>query len=430
MSATAKPTVMVVGSGFAGFHAARALERVLPPDAADLVLVGPHDHLVYSPLLPNVAAGVTEPRHVTAALHQVLDRFRYEPGLVETLDTSARTVTVRGPDGAVRTLPWSRLVLAPGSVTRMLDIPGLAEHALGVKSLPDATRLRDHVVRQLDLADATDDPQERRARCTVVVVGAGYAGTETAAQLARFSRRALREYPRLRRLTVRIVLVDLAERVLPELGNGLGRRALRSLRRAGVEVRLGTTVTEVTEDAVRLSGGSVLAAHTLVWSAGVAPNPVVGRLGLPSRAGRIAVGADLRVEGEPDVFAVGDAAAVPDLTRPGRIVPQTGQHAQREGVAVARNVAASLGYGQARPFAHRDLGLVVDLGPFDAVGRPLGVPVWGLVGAVVTRGYHLLAFPTAAGRVRLAVDWLLDLALRPQLTRVGHLPDRDAERTG
>jgi NADH dehydrogenase len=312
----------------------------------------------------------------------------------------------------------------------MLDIPGLAEHALGVKSLPDATRLRDHVVRQRDLADATDDPQERRARCTVVVVGAGYAGTETAAQLARFSRRALREYPRLRRLTVRIVLVDLAERVLPELGNGLGRQALRSLRRAGVEVRLGTTVTEVTEDAVRLSGGSVLAAHTLVWSAGVAPNPVVGRLGLPSRAGRIAVGADLRVEGEPDVFAVGDAAAVPDLTRPGRIVPQTGQHAQREGVAVARNVAASLGYGQPRPFAHRDLGLVVDLGPFDAVGRPLGVPVWGLVGAVVTRGYHLLAFPTAAGRVRLAVDWLLDLALRPQLTRVGHLPDRDAERTG
>jgi NADH dehydrogenase len=428
MSSIGTPTVMVVGSGFAGFHAARALERALPAGAADLVLVGPHDHLVYSPLLPNVAAGVTEPRHVTVSLHEALDRTRYEPGRVEAVDRAARTVTVRGVDGVVRTLGWSRLVLAPGAVTRMPDVPGLAEHALGVKTLADATRLRDHVVRQLDLADAADDPAERRARTTFVVVGAGYAGSETAAQLARFCRRALRDYRRLRGGRASWLLVDVADHVLPELGRRLGERALRSLSRAGVEVRLATTVTAVSQGELTLSDGSVVAAHTLVWAAGVAPNPVVEQLGLPTRAGRIAVDAHLRVEGTTDVFALGDAAAIPDVTRPGRLTPQTGQHAQREGLAVARNVAASLGHGQASPFTHRDLGLVVDLGPFTAVGRPLGVPVWGLLGALLTRGYHLLALPSGAGRVRLALDWLLDLALPPQLTRIGHLREYGAER--
>jgi NADH dehydrogenase len=415
----APATVVVVGSGFGGFHAARQLERTIPADAAEIVLVSPTDHLTYGPLLPNVAAGVTEPRHVTVSLHGELRRTRHVTGELADLDPGARTATVRGSDGTERTLRWDRMILAPGAVPRLPAVPGLAEHAFSLKTLPDAVTLRDHVLEQLDLADATDDPAERRARTTFVVVGAGYTGTEAAGQLRLFSRRALARYPRLRAGGVRWILVDHAGQVLPELGTRLSRRALRILRRRGVEVRLRTTVEEVRPGAVRLSGGEPVATHTLVWAAGVTADPVVHRLGLPLRDGRLRTDALLRVPGVDGLYAIGDAAAVADLTRPGEFTAPTAQHAERQGRRAARNLAASLGYGTQRPYRHRDLGLVVDLGPWNAVARPLGVPLWGPPAALVTRGYHLLALPSRAGRLRVALDWLLDLVVAPQLTRLG-----------
>jgi NADH dehydrogenase len=234
---------------------------------------------------------------------------------------------------------------------------------------------------------------------------------------------------------MRWVLVDLAPRVLPELGERLSDAAMKVLRHRGVEVRLGTTIEEATASSVRLSDGEVIPTHTLVWCAGVTPSPLIETLGLPTERGRLKVEADLRVPEAPDVFAFGDAAAVPDLTRPGTLTGQTAQHAQRQGKLAARNVAASLGVGKAVPYRHRDLGFAVDLGGFDAVASPLGVSLAGLPGLVATRGYHVLALPSLGNRIRVSLDWLLDWMMRPQLAQLGFLREEEvtlaeATRTG
>jgi NADH dehydrogenase len=421
-----RPTVLVVGSGFAGFHCMRRLEKHLPADAADLVLASSADYLLYSPLLPNVAAGVVEPRHIAVGLHAALQRAKVVIGHVVAVDVAGRRATLLRTDGSTQELAWDRLVLAPGGVSRTFNIPGVAEHGLGLKTLAEATYLRDHVLRELGNADAADDPARRRACCTFVVVGAGYSGTEAAAQLQLVTSRAAADYPRLRPEDMRWVLVDLAPRVLPELGRRLGDAATEVLRRRGVEVRLGTTVEKATGESVRLSDGDTIPTHTLVWCTGVTPSPLIETLGLPTERGRLRVGADLRVPEAPDVFAFGDAAAVPDLTRPGQLTGQTAQHAERQGKLAARNVAASLGFGKAVDYRHRDLGFAVDLGGWDAVASPFGVSLAGLPGLVATRGYHLLALPSTGNRIRVGLDWLLDWAMRPQLAQLGFLRDEQA----
>ncbi|HXQ56747.1 MAG TPA: FAD-dependent oxidoreductase, partial [Actinomycetes bacterium] len=259
---TRRPTVLVVGSGFAGFHCMRRLEKHLPPEAAELLLASSADYLLYSPLLPNVAAGVVEPRHIAVGLHNRLRRAKVLLGHVVGVDVQGHTATLRRLDGSGYELAWDRLVLAPGGVTRTFNIPGVAEHALGLKTLAEAAYLRDHVLRELVNADAADDPAHRRACCTFVVVGAGYSGTETAAQMQLVTMRAAAEYPRLRPEDIRWVLVDLAPRVLPELGRKLSDDATEVLRRRGVEVRLGTTVEEASEGEVRLSDGETIETHT------------------------------------------------------------------------------------------------------------------------------------------------------------------------
>jgi NADH dehydrogenase len=427
--------VLVVGSGFAGFHCMRRLEKHLPPEAAELLLASSADYLLYSPLLPNVAAGVVEPRHIAVGLHNRLRRAKVLLGHVVGVDLQGHTATLRRLDGSSYELAWDRLVLAPGGVTRTFNIPGVAEHALGLKTLAEAAYLRDHVLRELVNADAADDPAHRRACCTFVVVGAGYSGTETAAQMQLVTMRAAAEYPRLRPEDIRWVLVDLAPRVLPELGRKLSDDATEVLRRRGVEVRLGITVEEASEGMVRLSDGETIETHTLVWCTGVTPSPLIESLGLPTERGRLRVGTDLQVPGHPDVFAFGDAAAVPDLTRPGKLTGQTAQHAQRQGRTAARNVAASLGYGKAVDYRHHDLGFAVDLGGFDAVASPFGVSLGGLPGLVATRGYHLLALPATRNRIRVSFDWLLDWLMRPQLVQLGFLREEQAavataEQTG
>jgi NADH:ubiquinone reductase (H+-translocating) len=432
---TTPPRVLVVGSGFAGFHCMRRLEKHLPPDAAELLVASSADYLLYSPLLPNVATGVVEPRHIAVGLHNTLRRAKVLVGHVVAVDIPGRTATLRRPDGTDRELAWDRLVLAPGGVTRTFNIPGVAEHALGLKTLAEAAYLRDHVLRELDNADAADDPAHRRACCTFVVVGAGYSGTETAAQMQLITTRAAAEYPRLRPQDIRWVLVDLADRVLPELSQRMGDEAMEVLRRRGVEVRLGTTVEEATEGKVRLSDGDTIETHTLVWCTGVTPSPLIKTLGLPTERGRLRVGADLKVPGADGVFAFGDAAAVPDLPQPGKLTGQTAQHAQRQGKVAARNVAASLGYGKAVDYRHRDLGFAVDLGGFDAVASPFGVSLGGLPGLVATRGYHLLALPGNGNRIRVSLDWLLDWAMPPQVAQLGFLRDEQVtmaavEQTG
>jgi NADH:ubiquinone reductase (H+-translocating) len=409
--------VVIVGGGFAGFHAARALSRLAKRLAIEVVLVNPTDYFLYLPLLPEVAAGILDPRRVSVPLAATLPGVRLVLGTVDGVDLNARRVALGDPEGQRRTVAYDRLLLATGSVNRLLPIPGVAEHAHGFRSLAEALWLRDHLVRQLELAASCDDPEERAARCTFVVVGAGYTGTEVAAHGQLLTWAAAGQRPGLAGQPIRWLLLDLASRVLPELDPRLGATADRVLRRRGVEVRLQTTVQAATAEGVRLSDGELVATRSLVWCVGVRPDPLTASLGLPTVHGRVVVDPCLTVPGHPEVLACGDAAAVPDLTRPGQLTPMTAQHAQRQGRRAAANLAASLGHRRAHPYRHHDLGFVVDLGGAKAAANPLGVPLSGLPAKAVTRGYHLAVIP--ANRVRVATDWLLDALLPRQTVQLG-----------
>jgi NADH dehydrogenase len=267
---------------------------------------------------------------------------------------------------------------------------------------------------------------------TVVAVGAGYTGTEFVAQSQRWLTRIEQRWDRTRARDVRWVLVDAAPAVLPELGPELGEHALGVLRRRGVDVRLSTSVSSADGSGVVLTDGTAIRTRTLIWGAGIVASPLVGGLGLPTRRGRLVTRADLSVPDVDGLWAAGDAAAVPDLAAGGRAAgelpdtPPTAQHAQRQGTALGRNVAASLGFGRARPYRHRDLGLVADLGGTDAVARPLGLRLTGPPAKLVTRGYHLLALPSTANRVRVAADWLFQSLLPPEETQLSVVREEDA----
>ena len=276
------------------------------------------------------------------------------------------------------------------------------------------------MTRQIELADATDDLEERAARSMFVVVGAGYTGTEVAAQGVLYTDVLYSRHPRLGERRPRWLLLDVAKRVLPELDERLSRAADRVLRERGVDVRLGTSVQEATNEGVRLTDGSFVPTYSLIWCVGVRPDPLVDELGLRTERGRLVVDEYLNVPGYREVYACGDAAAVPDLTRPGQLTPMTAQHAERQGKRVARNIAASYGRGRCRPYKHHDLGFVVDLGGAQAAANPLRVPLTGLPAKAVARGYHLLSLP--GNRVRTAADWVLAAVLPRQTVQLGLVP--------
>ena len=412
----ARPRIVIVGAGFAGYHAARTLSR-LSRGRADIALVNPTDYFLYLPLLPEVAAAVLDPRRVTVSLPETLPGVRLILGEADRIDLDARRVEWVDPEGGRGDCGYDRLVLAVGSVTRLLTIPGVNEHAHGFRGIAEALYLRDHMTRQVELADLTDDPAERAARTTFVVVGAGYTGTEVAAQGVLYTDALQARHPRLAGDRPRWLLLDLADRILPELHPRLSREADRVLRARGVEVRTGVSVREATREGVRLSTGEFVATRSLIWCVGVRPDPLVDELGLKTERGRLVVDEYLTVPGHPEVYAIGDAAAVPDLTRPGELTTMTAQHAQRHGKRAAYNVAASYGHGRRRPYRHHDLGFVVDLGGAQAAANPIGLPLTGLPAKAVARGYHLLALP--GNRTRTAADWLLDAVLPRQIVQLG-----------
>ncbi|WIX91920.1 NAD(P)/FAD-dependent oxidoreductase [Amycolatopsis sp. DG1A-15b] len=408
--------VVIVGGGFAGYHAAKSLRKEAGEDV-EVVVLNPTDYFLYLPLLPEVAAGILDPRRVAVSIPETLRGVRLLLGVATGVDFDARHVTYTDPEDNEHRIGYDRLVLAAGSVNKLLPIPGVPEYAHGFRGVPEALYLRDHITRQIELAAAADDPAEREARCTFVVVGAGYTGTEVAAQGPAFTAALAARHPELAGQQIRWLLLDVAERVLPELAGRLGRTADRVLRSRGVEVLMKTSVDHADAKGVTLTNGDAVPTRTLVWCVGVRPDPLVAGLGLETAKGRLVVTEQLNVPGRDDVFACGDAAAVPDLTRPGQYTAMTAQHAERQGKLAGRNVAASLGYGRRGTYRHHDLGFVVDLGAGAAAANPLHIPLSGRPAKAVTRGYHLMAMP--GNRVRTAADWVLEALTGRQTVQLG-----------
>jgi NADH:ubiquinone reductase (H+-translocating) len=408
-----KRRVVIVGAGFAGFNAARELYRRIGA-TTEITVINSTDYFLYLPLMPQVTGGLIEPGHIQVPLASRLRKVRFVLGTVDHVDTKQKTVSWTGPEGAAGQAGYDRLLLTAGSVNKLLPIPGIADYAVGFRTIIEATYLRDHIIRQLELAALAADPAERAARCTFVVVGAGYTGTEVAAQGQLLTTRLARVLPGLAGQEIRWMLLDTAPRVLPELDPRLSRTADRVLRRRGVEVRTGESVAEALDGSVQLTTGDKFVTRSLIWCVGVRADPLMEGLDLATNRGRLEVDEFMVVPGAPDVYACGDCAAVPDLTRPGQICGMTAQHAQRQGKLVAGNIAASLGRGTARPYKHADLGFLVDLGGLAAAANPMHIPLSGPVANALTRGYHLTAM--SGNRLRVATDWTLNGITSPELT--------------
>jgi len=404
----ARGGTLVVGGGFAGGYVARYLSR------RGATIVSPENFMLFTPMLPEAASGMLEPRHTVVPLRMMCPHADLLLGSAVALDEQERTVEVETEIGP-RSVRYDNLVLALGSVARTLPIPGLAEHALGFKDLADAIRLRNHVLRRLEAAAA--DPSRAERELTFVFVGAGYAGVEALAELADLVRDALRYYPTLSALRQHWVLVDAAPKILSEIPTRLGDYAARLLAKRGVDIRVSTTLESAERDAVTLSGGDRIPTSTLVWTAGVRANPLLADLGLPlDEQKRVRVDSTLRVEGREHVWALGDCAAVPNLATPEHPDPPTSQHALRQARRLARNLV-----GTPRPYRFRMLGQVAILGRYRGIADVSGIPIRGFAGWWITRTYHLYQLPLLSRKLRVVADWTVSLFFRRDIAELSML---------
>jgi NADH dehydrogenase len=401
---------LILGGGFAGGYVARLVGK------RGATIVSPENFMLYTPMLPEAASGTLEPRHVVVPLRMMCPAAELILGRATAVDTDKRRVNVELEDGTA-TLRYERLVIALGAVSRTLPIPGLAEHALGFKTLADAIHLRNHVLRRLEAASAAPTEGRRRRELTFVFIGAGYAGVEALGELADLVRDALRYYRTLRGEPQHWVLVDAAPRILPEIPRKLGDYAAHELERRGVDIRVDTKLESVEPHAAVLSDGDRILTSTVVWTAGVRAHPLNERFGLPvDEGGRIIVDETLRVEGLSNVWALGDGARVPNAATPGEFDPPTCQHALRQARRLAKNLA-----GHAKPYRYRMLGQAATLGRYKGIAQVPGAMLRGFLGWFATRTYHLYQLPLLRRKLRVVVDWTTALFFRRDIAELGML---------
>jgi NADH dehydrogenase len=402
--------IVILGGGFGGIAAAQELDRLVGGDSgAQITLVNRDNFFLFTPMLHEVAASDLDLTHIVNPIRKLFRRVTLFTGEVEGIDLAAQRVTVSHGEGHHHhELPYDHLVLALGAVTNFFGLEGLADHACTMKSLGDAVHLRNRLIRLLEEADFECASAVREPLLTIVVAGGGFAGVETIAAINDFVRRATRFYTRLRDAHVRMVLVHPGPVLLPELDAALGRYAADKLAMRGVEVRLGVRVTRATDETVELSDGTVIRTHTLVWTAGTTGNPRVSALPCAGLRGRVRVDGTLAVPGWPGLWAVGDCALVPD-PHTGGVYPPTAQHAIRQGARVARNIAASLQGRAPESYTYRAVGQLAAIGRRVGVAQLFGMKFSGFPAWWMWRTIYLSKLPRLEKKVRVALDWTLDL---------------------
>lgn len=431
--------ILVVGGGYVGMYTAlrlqRNLKRELQRGGAEITVVTPDPYMTYQPFLPEAAAGSLSPRHVVVPLRRVLPHCHVVVGEVTSLAHTKRTATLTtlatadegtGP----AQLSYDQIVLAPGAVARTLPIPGLAEHAVGFRSVEEAIKLRNHVIEQMDIASSTRDPDVRAAALTFVFVGGGYAGVEALGELEDMARHAARFYHNVTPDDMKWLLVEAADRVLPEVDPELGRYTVSELRRRGVDVRLSTRLESCAHRVAALSDGSRHPARTIVWTAGVRPHPLLAATDLPlTDTGRLPCTPELTVTGTTRAWAAGDAAAVPDTTaaEPGALAAPNAQHALRQARLLGDNLARALKGQPLKPYAHRHAGSVATLGFHKGVAHIYGRRLKGYPAWLVHRAYHLSRVPTVNRKARVLAEWTLSGLFTREIVSLGSLEHPRAE---
>ncbi len=429
MSTTERPRILVVGGGYVGLYAARRILKKMRYGEATVTVVDPRSYMTYQPFLPEAAAGSISPRHVVVPLRRVLPKAEVLTGRVTTIDQDRRVATVAPLVGAPYEVPFDYLIVALGAVSRTFPIPGLAEQGIGMKGVEEAIGLRNHVLEQLDKADSTTDADVRRKALTFAFVGGGFAGAETIGEVEDMARDAARYYPSLKREDMRFVLVDLADRILPEVGSKLGEWGLEHLEKRGVEVHLKTSLKSCENGHVELSNGVAFDSGTIVWTAGVKPHPALARFGLPlGPRGHVNTEPTLQVAGTDHIWSAGDNAQIPDLAaraagEDGAWCPPNAQHALRQAKLLGDNVIARLRAFPQHEYRHASKGAVAGLGLHKGVamvkfGR-LTLRFHGRIGWYLHRGYHGMAVPTWNRKIRVFADWTLGLFLKREVVSLG-----------
>jgi NADH:quinone reductase (non-electrogenic) len=404
-----------------GLYTCLGLEKKLSAEEADITLVNPESYMAYQPFLPEAASGNIEPRHVVVPLRTVLGRTRLITANFTGVNHTERVATIRPRDGETYELSYDMLVIALGSVSRVLPVPGLAEKAVGFKTIAEAIFLRNQVLECMDDADAAQDAQLRARLLTFVFVGGGYAGVEALAELEDLARDASRRYRTISRQDMRWILVEAATEILPEMAPDMGPYAVKILTSRGIEVRLGTTLLSAEGGHMELSDGDRFQAETLVWTTGVKPHPLITRLGFPiDKRGRLIVDSYLRVQDVEGVWAAGDCASVPDVIT-GGTNPPTAQHALRQARRIAGNIEASIKGEPLTVFRYKNMGGLASLGRYKGIARVMGIRLRGFPAWWLHRNYHLLMMPTFNRKVRIILDWTVGLFFRRDVAQLGSL---------
>ena len=422
--------VVILGGGFAGVSTARYLGRMLGRRRdVEIELLSEENYFLFQPLLPEVAAGGIDPNHVVNPVRELVPHVRFRWCRIEGIDEGRKAVLVTQGEGRdVIEVAYDHLVFALGKIGDVSSMPGVEHHGLAMKSLADAFRLRNHVLRCLELADVEKDPDERRALLTFAVAGGGFSGVETIGELSEMLRRSVGAFPNVAMGDIRLALIHSRDRVLPEMAPDLGESAQAILARRGVEMIMNTRVRAATRHGVHLSSGRFLPTRTLVCTVGNAANPVVKGLlaggfaeathnGRP--VGAFATDLTLAVAGRPGYWAVGDAAGVPDPGNPAELCPPTAQFAVRQAKTCARNIVAALDGKPPATFHYRNMGMLASLGGYSAVADVFGFRFSGFPAWVAWRAVYWAKLPGVARKASVLFDWLLDLVFRRDIAQIG-----------
>jgi NADH dehydrogenase len=423
------PHVLIVGGGYVGMYTAYGLRRAARRGKIRVTVVDPRSVMTYQPFLPEAAAGSVEPRHVVVPLRKTLKGCRVLTARVTSIDHARKVAKVLPEEGPDYEISYDHVVVAIGSIARTLPIPGLAEMATGFKNVEEAIALRNKVLDRLDVASSQPDPELRKAALSFVFIGGGYAGVEAFAELEDMARYATRYYDNVEPADMRWVLVEATGRILPEVGEELGKYTVEELRNRNMHIRLETRLESCEKGHVVLSDGEEFDADTIVWTAGVKANPALANTTFPlDEKGRVKCQANLRIEGLTDAWSAGDNAAVPDLTsETGTYCAPNAQHAVRQARRLAANILQVVDGQPPQDYKHKYVGSVASLGLHKGVAQLYGVKVKGMPAWLVHRSYHVSRVPTLNRKARVILDWTLALFFAREVVSLGSLQTPNEE---